>query len=70
MKKKMHFTLQLMIHLTVSSKAAPEGTFDDASKDALRDLHKDAQKGACEVALKGALEASLEFHMWLRLVMQ
>ena len=45
-KKKMHFMLQLMIHLTVSSKDAPEGTFDGASKDALRDLHKDAQKGA------------------------
>ena len=70
MKKKMHFTLQLMIHLTVSSKCAPEGTFDGASKNALRDLHKGTEKGALEVALKGALEVALEFHLWLHLLMQ
>ena len=48
-----------MIHLTVSSKCAPEGTFDGASKNALRDLHKGTEKGALEVALKGALEVAL-----------
>ena len=31
--KKMHFQLQLMIHLTVESRGAP--------KDVLNDLHKD-----------------------------
>ena len=50
-KKKMHFTHQLMIHLTVQSRGVLEGIFDGAPKDALRDLHKDAQNGACEVAL-------------------
>ena len=49
MKKKMHFTLQLMIHLPVPSRGAPEGTFDCVHKDALRVM------GACEIALKGAL---------------
>ena len=34
-KKKMHFTLQLMIHLTVQSRAANEGTFNGAPMDAL-----------------------------------
>ena len=50
----MHFTLQLMIHLTVQSRDATEGTFDGSPKDALRDLHKDSHKGASEVALEGA----------------
>ena len=31
-----------MIHFTVQSRGAPEGTFDDAPKDAISDLHKDA----------------------------
>ena len=31
-----------MIHLTVQSRGAPEGTFNDAPKDALTDIHKDA----------------------------
>ena len=56
----MDFTQQLMVHLIVQSRGAPEGTFDGASKDALIDLHKDAQEGACEIALKGALEFALE----------
>ena len=69
-KKKMHFTLQLMIHLIVQSRGAPEGTFDGAPKDALRDLHKDAQKGACQVALKGAREVAVALHLWFHLLMQ
>ena len=44
MKKKMHFRHQLMIHLTVQSRGALEGTSDGAPNDALRDLHKDAQR--------------------------
>ena len=44
MKKNIHLALQLMIHLTVSSQGAPEGTFDDASKDTIRDFNKDAQR--------------------------
>ena len=52
MKKKIHFTLQLMIYLTVKSRGPPEGKFDGAPKDNLWDLHKDAQKGALEVALE------------------
>ena len=43
-----------MIHLTVQSRDATEGTFDGSPKDALRDLHKDSHKGASEVALEGA----------------
>ena len=69
-KKKIHFTLQLMIHLTVQSRGAPESTFDLAPKDALRDVHKDARKGACEVALKGALEVALALHLWFHLLME
>ena len=42
----MHVTLQLMIHLIVQSKGAPEGIFDGASKDALGDLLENAQEGA------------------------
>ena len=53
-KEKNAFYAQLMIHLTVQSRDAPEGTFDGSPKDALRDLHKDSHKGASEVALKGA----------------
>ena len=58
-KKKMHSTLQLMIHLTVQSRIAPEGTFDGASKDALSNLHKDAQERSCEAALKVILEIAM-----------
>ena len=43
-KRKLYFALQLMIHLTVLSRDAPEGTLDVAPKDALNDLHKDSQK--------------------------
>ena len=50
----MHFTLQLMIHLTVKSR----GTSDGVPKDALSDPNKDVQE--VEVALKGALEVALE----------
>ena len=57
MKKKMHFKLQLMIHLTVESR------------DALSDLSKNVQKSACEVALTGVLAVALEFHLRLRLLM-
>ena len=63
-KKKMHFTLQLMIHLPVPSRGAPEGTFDCVLKDALRLI------GACEIALKGALEVPFVLHLWLHLLMQ
>ena len=59
-----------MIHLTLQSRGAPEGTFYGATKNPLRDLHKTAQESACEVALKGAAEASLELHVWLYLLMQ
>ena len=66
MKKKIHFTLQLMIHMTVQSRGCLEGIFDGAPKDALSNLHKDAEEGACEMALKGVLE----LHLWLHLLMQ
>ena len=59
-KKKMHFMLQLMIHLRVQSRAGPEGTFDGAPKDSYKYLHKDAQESSFEVALKGATEVALE----------
>ena len=57
-KEKMHFSLPLMIHLTVQSRGAPEGTLEGAPNDALNNLHKDAQEGAFEVTLKGALEVA------------
>ena len=69
-KRKMHFMLQLMIHLTEQSKFVPEGTFDGSTKEALSSLHKDAQESALEVALKSALEVALESHLWLYLLMQ
>ena len=50
-KEKMHFILHLMIHLTVQSRGAPEGTLEGAPNDALSNLHKDVQEGAFEVAL-------------------
>ena len=50
-KKKMHFTHQLMINLTVQSRRAVEGAVDSAPKDSLRDLNKEAQKCACKVPL-------------------
>ena len=43
-KKKMHFTLHLMIHVTVQSRGAPDGTFDGAPKDTLSDLDKDVEE--------------------------
>ena len=57
-EKKMHFTLLLLIHLTVQSRSANEGTFNGASRDALRDFHKNAQEGKFELALKGALDVA------------
>ena len=66
----MHFMLQLMIHLTVQSWGALDGTFDGVPKDALSDLHKDVQEGAGEVALKGSLEVTGELYLWLHLLMQ
>ena len=69
-KKKMHFTLEFMIHLTKQSRGTPEGTFDDAPRDALSDFHKDAQEGVGEVALKSVLEVLLELHLCLLLFMQ
>ena len=48
-----------MIHLTVQSRGAPDGTFDGAPKDALSDLDKDVEEGVCEITLKGALELLL-----------
>ena len=56
-KKKMDFTLHLMIHLTVQSRGAPEAIFYRTPKDALRLM------GACEVSLKGILEVALELHL-------
>ena len=46
-KKKIHFILQLMIHLTVHSRGSPDVTFDGAPKDVLSDFHKDVQECAC-----------------------
>ena len=69
-KKKIHFMLQLMIHFTVQSRGAPEGTIEDVPKDALSDFHKDGQEGAFEVARKGALVVALELHLWLHLLRQ
>ena len=57
-----------MIHLTVQSRAATEGTFDGATKNVLRDLHKNAQKGACELALKCAFEVALALHLCFQLL--
>ena len=51
-----------MIHLTVQSRGAPEGTLEGAPNDALTNLHKDAQEGVFEVALR--------LHLWLHLLMQ
>ena len=48
-KKKMHFTLQLMIHLTIQSRGALRDISDAAPKEALSDLHKDAQEDASGV---------------------
>ena len=61
-KEKIHFILLLMIHLTVQSRGAPEGTLEGAPNDALTNLHKDAQEGVFEVALG--------LHLWLHLLMQ
>ena len=62
MKKKMHFTLQLMIYLILKSIGAPEGTTDDAPKNSLSDLYKYAQEGACEVAVELYLSLHLLMH--------
>ena len=69
-KEKMNFILHLMIHLTVQSRGAPEGTLEGAPNDTLTNLPKDAQEGAFEVALKGELEVALGLHLWLHLLMQ
>ena len=61
----MHFTLHLMIHLTMQSRGAPECTFNGRSKNALSDLD-----GACEVALNSAFEVALEQRLWLLFLMQ
>ena len=45
-KEKMNFMLQLMIHLTVQSRVAPEGTLESAPNEALSNFNKDAQEGA------------------------
>ena len=66
----MHFMLQLMIHLIVQSRGAPEGTLEGSSSDALNNLHKHAQDGTFEVALKGAFEDALGLHLWLHLLIQ
>ena len=69
-KKKVHFLLYLMLHLTVQSRSAPEGALERASNDALSNLHKDAKEGAFEFALKSEFEVPLGFHLWLHLLMQ
>ena len=50
-KEKLYFILHLMIHSTVQSRGALEGTLEAAPNDALTNLHKDAPEGALEVAL-------------------
>ena len=45
-KEKMNFMLQLMIHLTVQSRVAPEGTLESAPNEGLSNFNKDAQEGA------------------------
>ena len=59
-----------MIHLTVQSRGAPEGTYYGAPKDALSDMHNNVQEGAFEVVLNGALEVALELHLWLHLLIK
>ena len=54
----MHFTLQLMIHLTMQSRGAPDGTFNGRFNNALSDLHIDVQDGTCDVALNSAFEVA------------
>ena len=44
-KEKMHFIPHLMVHLTVQSRGASEGTLEGAPNDALANLHKDAKEG-------------------------
>ena len=61
-KKKTHFMLQFVTHLTVQSRGAPKDTLNGSSKDALGNLYKDTEEGGFEVAL--------EFHLWLHLLMQ
>ena len=69
-KENHAFYAELITHLTMQSRSAPEGTFDGTPKNTLSDLHNDVQEGVCEVALKGALEAALELHLWLHFLMQ
>ena len=69
-KEEIYFMLQVIIHLTMHSRSAPEGTIEGAPNDALINLHKDAKEGAFEVALKGALEVALGLHQWLHLLRQ
>ena len=69
-EKKMHFIKRLMIHLTVESRGAPEGTLESAPNGALKNLHKDAQEGAFEVEFKGTLRVTLGLHLWFHLLMQ
>ena len=64
-KEKMHFMLQIMVHLAVQSRGATKGTLEGAPNDTLSNLHKDTQEGAFEVALKGALKIVLKLHLWL-----
>ena len=61
-KMNEHFTLQLMIHLTIQSRGAPEGTFDAAPKNAL------SMMDACKVALKSAFQVALELYLCLNLL--
>ena len=46
-----HFRLQLIIHLTVQSRGAPEGSLEGAPKDALHNFHKHAQEDAPKILL-------------------
>ena len=61
-KEEIYFMLQVIIHLTMHSRSAPEGTIEGAPNDALINLHKDAKEGAFEVALG--------LHQWLHLLKQ
>ena len=48
-----------MIHLTVQSRGASEGTLEGAPNDEISNLHKDAQEGAFEVHLSVHLRLDL-----------
>ena len=62
--------LQLIIHLTVQSRDAPEGKCNGTPKNSTSDLDKNVRRGggggggAFEVVLKCAREAAFELHLY------